>query len=202
MIPSPDGRKSIVVKPPRSNEFEFTHDVSVRVNGHEFETAIGSWVGAEVLWSPDSEAFFVTYSDGGAVGTFHLMVFYVGETGLRIVEPIPNGREVFAPHCFSPENPNVAGIRWVGDSSRLLLAIEVPPHSSCADMGTFRAFEIRLPDGGIVNRFDQLPAKKQFRQYMGAELRNADDSCFKKPGSCDPFGLNSKKINPFPTKYK
>lgn len=192
-IPSPDGKKAILVLPPRKPDSDEMHAVSVKVNGREFKTGIGLWVNAEVLWSPDSEAFFVTYSDGGNIGTYHVKVFYVAASGLRIVEPIPNGRKLFVPLCFDREYPNVAGIRWMGpNASRLLIAVEVPSHSSCASMGTFRAFEISLPDGRIVNRFGQIGAKKLFEDYLGSELRAADDSCVEKPQTCIPTGLKTR----------
>jgi len=192
-ITSPDGRKAIVVRPPRVSTSDETHDVRVRVNGREFKTQIGAWVNAEVLWAPDSKAFLVTYSDGGGIGTFHVKVFYPTATGLHISEPVPNGRRLFAPWCFGTEYPNVGGIRWMGkDSTRLLIAIEVPPHSSCASMGTFRAFEIRLPDGKVLNRFGQIEAKKLFASDMGNWLSDSDDACVLKPEDCIPTGLKKR----------
>ena len=194
VIPSPDGKKAIVVRPPLNAEAEETHAVTVKANGREYKTKIGAWVNAEAAWSPDSKVFFVTYNDGGNIGTYHLKVFYVGKDGLDEIEPIPNGRGLFAPTCFDPERPNVAGIRWLGsDSSRLLIAVQVPPHSSCASMGTFRAFEIDLPDGSILSRYDQISAKKRFGNDIGGELRLADDGCVQTPQTCVPSGLKLHK---------
>ena len=51
--------------------------------GRRYRTRIGEWVNAEAAWSPDSSAFFVTYSDGGLVGTYHVKVFYVTAAALR-----------------------------------------------------------------------------------------------------------------------
>lgn len=192
IIPSPDGNRAIVVQPPRSPESDETHTVTVRASGREYRTKIGAWVNAEADWAPDSKAFFVTYSDGGNVGTYHVKVIYVTKDGLHVIEPIANGRRLFVPTCFDPERPNVAAVTWVGhDSSRLLIAIQVPPHSSCASMGTFRAFEIALPGGNVVSRYGQIEAKKLFSNDMGIELRNADDACIQKPQTCVPSGLNS-----------
>jgi hypothetical protein len=189
-IPSPDGTKAIVIRAPKTKDSDETHLVVVNVNGKEFPTKIGAWVNAEALWSPDSRAFFVNYSDGGNIGTYHLKVFYVSKAGLRVVEPIPNGRRLFAPWCFSSEYPPVAGIRWMAkDSSRILLAVEVPPHSSCASMGTFRAYEIAASDGKVLRRFGQRETKEKFADALGHELKEADDSCVEKPESCVPTGL-------------
>lgn len=69
---------------------------------------------AEVKWSPDSKAFFLTYSDGGSVGSYHVKVVYVLEAGIRIVEPVKDGRPLFTPRCFGPEWPEIGGNQVVG----------------------------------------------------------------------------------------
>lgn len=195
-IPSPDGKKAIVVRPPQNPDADETHTVSVRVNGSQYGTEIGAWVNAEAAWSADSKAFFVTYSDGGNVGTYHVKIFYVESTGLRIVEPVPDGDKLFVPICDGQESPNVGAIKWVGnDASRLLIAVQVPPHSSCASMGTFRAFEIDVTDGSVLATYGQLQTKKLFRHALGADLLGAPDACIRKPLECVPPGLklpNSK----------
>jgi hypothetical protein len=133
-----------------------------------------------------------TYSDGGLVGTYHTKIFYLTASGLRIIEPIANGRTLFPPRCFSEEEyPNVGGVKWIGKgSSRLLIAVQVPPHSSCASMGTFKLFQINLPKGTVVSSYDQLAAKRLFSDALGEELRAADDNCTRAPKSFVPHGLS------------
>lgn len=129
---------------------EEAHSVAVRIDGHMYRTRIGAFVNAEVAWARDSNAFFVTYSDGGSVGAYHVRVDCATNRGLHVVEPVPNDRRLFAPRCFDPERPNVGAIGWAGDTSdQLAITVQVPPHSSCASMGTFKAFVIRLPSGAI-----------------------------------------------------
>jgi len=194
IIPSPDGKKAIIVRPPQRPDSDETHTVMVKANGREYRTSIGAWVNAEAVWSPDSKAFFITYSDGGNIGTYHLKVVYVNETGLHVIEPIPNGRKLFAPTCFDPERPNVAGIRWLGnDASRLLIAVQVPPHSSCASMGTFRGFEIALPGGAVLSRYGQIETKRSFGGDLGVELLGAEDDCIRSPDTCVPAGMKLHK---------
>jgi hypothetical protein len=193
-IPSPDGKRVISIQPAPTSDSDETHRVIVTAFGRQYRTEIGAWVNAEAAWSPDSKAFFVTYSGGGNVGTYHVKVVYVTDTGLRIVEPVPNGRRLFVPTCFDPELPNVAAIKWTRpDSSRLLIAVQVPPHSSCASMGTFRAFEIALPDGAVVSRYGQIRTKEVFGRDLGDELRTARDACIEKPETCVPPGLERRK---------
>jgi hypothetical protein len=155
--------------------------------GKRYSLPFGTYTSAEVLWSPDSLAFFVTYSDAGAVGTYHVLVYAIDDDGPHRSEPISNGRKLFRPDCLTPEHPNVGGIRWGKDSHTLVIGIEVPPHSSCVDMGTFKAYEISLPSGTVLKEYGQLEAKRRFASTLGVELRNADDECITKPRSCDPW---------------
>lgn len=189
-ISSPDGTKAILVQPPKIPDSDANHDVVVRAYGRKYQTNIGALVNAEVAWALDSSAFFVTYSDSGSVGTYHVKVFRVTASGLDVAEPIPDGRTLFAPRCADPEYPNVGAVRWEGRGSRrLLVAVEVPPHSSCVAMGTFRVFEIELPGGRVVNQRNQLMAKEVLRSDLGNELLNADDGCITRPDTCVPSGV-------------
>jgi hypothetical protein len=173
-ISSPDGSKAILVKPPRTPDADENHEVVVRAYGRDFETTIGALVNAELAWAPDSSAFFVTYSDGGNVGTCHVEVFRVTAAGLEVMEPIPEGRTLFVPRCADPESPNVGAVGWTERGSRrLLVAVESPPHSSCADMGTFRVFDIELPGGRVVNQWNQPVARKLLGRELGDRLLKA-----------------------------
>jgi hypothetical protein len=196
-IPSPDGRKAVVVRPPENPSSDETHTVLVRAGSHIYRTNLGALVNAEVAWAPDSKAFFVTYSDGGNVGTYHVRVVYVTDSGLRALEPLPNGRRLFKPMCFDPGNPNVGAIGWIGNGSdQLAIAVEVPPHSSCASMGTFKAYVIQLPTGKVVSVYGQVEAKRSFSNLIGSELRDADDTCVEKPQSCVLCGMKGGECGP------
>ena len=166
--------------------------LEVIASGNRRLGAVEIGVNAEVAWSLDSKAFFVTYSDGGNVGTYHVKVVYVTNAGLRVIEPVADGSILLRPKCFDQEIPNVGAIKWIGrDSSRLLIAVEVPPHSNCANLGTFRAFEIALSKGEVIESFSQMEAKKAFGGDLGQELTGADDKCFLRPFSCVPAGMDS-----------
>jgi hypothetical protein len=185
VIASPDGRKAILIGAPRKAGGEARHDVRVRVGQAEHPTEIGSWADAEAAWAPDSKAFFVTYSDAGDDGTFHVVVVQVGAGGLRVTEPVPDGRALFRPACAQPELLNVAAVGWPGrDASRLVVAVIVPPGSTCAGQRTFRAFELRQPGARVMARTDQLQAKREYGVLMGSELLQAPDACVTNPSTC------------------
>lgn len=184
-IPAPDGKKSIVVK-----TVEGLPAILVRAGGHFYYPSVPPLLNAEAAWAPDSKAFFVTYSDAGNVGRYHVLVVYVTDVGVHVIEPVPDGGSLFKPTCFDPEPPNVGAIGWLGSvSDRLAIAVEVPPHSSCASMGTFKVYEIQLPGGRVVSTYGQIAAKRAFSRLIGIELRNADDDCIRKPQTCIPCGM-------------
>jgi hypothetical protein len=185
-LPSPDGLSVLRAEKDDRIDCCWPYRVWLTRNGRNYALRFGTYVEAEVAWSPDSKAFFVTYSDGGAIGTFHVLVYRVDNNGVHKSEPISNRAKLFRPDCVTGDYPNVGAIQWGEDSSTLIIAVEVPPHSGCVDMGTFKAFEISLADGKHVKEYGQLEAKIVFAKTLGVELQNADDDCINKPKSCDP----------------
>jgi hypothetical protein len=126
---------------------------------------------------------------------FHLLVHYVDENGIRTIEPTKQVTRAFLSHprrCFESEDPNIGGIMWIDDSSKLLVAAETLPHSNCDGLGTFRAYDIKLPSGEILKSYGQLDAKKEFWNHLGQELRGADDDCVRNPKSCEIPQLHLK----------
>lgn len=107
----------------------------------------------DVAWSPDARALFVQWSDGGAVGGFHVRVFEV--EGDRVVErpTTAQAEEVFRrKHDCASRGINVFAVRWEG-SQRLLLTLEVYPTSDCGrELGVARSFVVRTRDGAILDR--------------------------------------------------
>ena len=182
-FPSPDGYKKIVLEW-KSGQPE----VFVREGGKQYSVPISPWPCPEFQWSPDSKAFFISYSDGGSVGNYKTLVVFPSAAGIRVVDPTFAVEKDFLTHypkCFDPETPNLGGVAWQGDAKRLLLAAQVLPHSNCDMMGTFSLYEIEVPSGRIIKKHGQLAAKKTFGGLLGSELRYADDGCFRNPGSCN-----------------
>jgi hypothetical protein len=140
----------------------------------------------ELLWAPDSRAFFLTLNDGGIVGGYDLSVVLRTGGRLRIVDLSKLVRRRFGHpgRCYDPEDPNVVGVGWLGSSHRLVVAAEILPHSNCDRMGTFRAYLVDPHKRRIVAAYKQAEAKRRFRLMIGPELRNADDQCERRPSAC------------------
>jgi hypothetical protein len=189
-LSSADGLKTIHAKKldaPEDNPWPFK--VWVSYNGKDYLVPAGGQVNAEIIWSPDSTAFSLTYSDGGAVGQYHVLIYKIEARGLRAFGPVPNGEKFFRTYCDPPQEPNVGAIRWGDESKSLFIAVEVPPHSSCASMGTFRVVEITIPEAKALRMYSQLEAKRLFAESLGDELNNADDEYVELLKSCIPPGV-------------
>ena len=195
---SPNHRRKITARPSTEGD---TTLFAVDENEREFAIDSDAWPCPEIGWSPTSDLFFVTYSDGGSVGTYHVSAYRFADANLMKIDPTPAVRRDFQrryPNCFSPEQPNIAGIAWSADATRLLVAAEVLPHANCDDMGTFALYAVAVPDGKIIDRIPQVIAKALLHDALGPELRGADDRCLLQPGSCGIPALHQqKKGKPF-----
>jgi hypothetical protein len=154
---------------------------------HAFPIEAASWSCPEISWSPASALFFVTYSDGGAVGTYHVAAYRISSGRMKKLDLTGAARRDFQkryPKCFSPEAPNIAGIAWSADSRQLLVAAQVLPHANCDDMGTFN-----------IERIPQPAARALLHGVIGPALRAADDACLSTVGSCWIPGLHQTRKN-------
>ncbi len=107
-----------------------------------------------VKWSPDSKAFYVMWSDGGAVGGYHVRAFLVGEDNV-VESPAPRAVAAnFAKHHYcKTRGNNLYAIRWENGSQQLLLRPEVYPTSDCAPQTAMSAeYLVKTVDGRIVEK--------------------------------------------------
>jgi len=156
--------------------------------------SISPGVGIEIGWSPDSLAFFVTTSNAGRNGWYGTFVFLLSGDTVTELDLSPSVLSEFGHpvKCGWPEDPNVVAVRWVVPSKRLLVAAEIIHHSVCDSFGTFRAFEVSLPDRAILKKYGQIEAKRLFHSDLGWELADAPDKCILQPKSCWVSGNHPK----------
>ena len=180
VVTSPDGRSRAVV---RDNGGGLTIQTSGAMGKLLFTTE--NSVSAELTWSPDSTAFFITGSDGGAVGDYHLLVVdrFRRRLAVKDVSDVIHAAFGHPVRCDVPEAPNVGGVKWL-PGHHVLVAAEVQPHSVCDSMGTFEAYELDPATMTIGRAYGQLEAKKLFGPDLGKELSAADDGCVRRPTSC------------------
>ena len=166
-IAAPDKRKFVVIK---------GVTMQVVMDGNPLSGIEDEGVGtlAELAWSPDSSAFFITESDGGLVGTWDTRVYLIEGNRVRRAYVSQEVAKRFKTtyKCREPEEPNIGGIRWIEGSQRLLLVAEVPPHSSCRDMGKIRGYIVRMPTGKITRELDEKTLVAQWGQWLGVRLKD------------------------------
>jgi hypothetical protein len=172
-LQSPDGKKAIVV-----NGFH----VRLLVNRKKWWTPFGSMHDAELGWAPDSTRLFVTWSESGELGPWHVEVYDVTEAGLREVEGVTRNaskdllqREHRAPipdwvtsdyrgmwdsldYC----EPDIVGSQWLNGSSEILVAAMAGPDSGCKYMGDFVVYRIEVSTGKILQSYTATEAHREF----------------------------------------
>jgi hypothetical protein len=135
---------------------------------------------AEVLWAPDSSAFFLTESEGGWVGQWLLTIYRITHDGLMLFEPskpaiadfrrrVKNGSTRYPDFCPEGE-PNVPGVAWLDGSKRLLLVVEWACHSPCDDMCRKLGYLVNPISGAILERFTEKEMKTRWKQVLGPRL--------------------------------
>ncbi|MGB7602979.1 MAG: hypothetical protein WBM24_21940, partial [Candidatus Sulfotelmatobacter sp.] len=145
--------------------------------------------GAEILWSPDSRWLAVTYTYCCSGFSPYLNVYEVSESGVRdlnVKHALARGFETGI-RCDgglpASQWALTAAVKWL-DSSHLLAAVQVPNVSVCDSMGVFELREISVPQLSILKTYDQLKAKRLFRNDLGGNLLDANDGCVQAPKSC------------------
>jgi hypothetical protein len=124
-----------------------------------------------MLWSPDQQAFALTYSDGGAVGAFHVRVYLMhGDTVTEVSKAIQPALDAFkARHYCKSRGNNVSAMKWVHDSKHLMLMTTVYPTGDCGpDSGHAEGYLVAIPDGKIERHL----TLEQLENYPGICLQN------------------------------
>jgi hypothetical protein len=174
---SPDGKKRIEV---------VGANVYLWVGGKEFETDINSVSkhDGELSWAPDSTKYFVTWTESGELGPWHMQVYGVDETGAhefpKVEEPARKDFErrvrqwPIDPDLNSPElrtfwngaqycEPyHVIGGRWMNGSKEILLSVLIPNVGTCRYMSEFNVYRVNSTTGAVLQRFTAKAAHRQF----------------------------------------
>lgn len=180
-LPSPDGR-SVAHAYFREIGKEYAYiDFSGAVGAHSYHFIVGP--NSELLWAPTSNAVAITFNDGGIVGGYDLYVVRFA-AGAELIDLSPLVRRAYGPSpCDKPETVNVGAVAWLSNG-HLLAAAEVPGHSACDFMSTFKTFEIDVDHLRVVASWRQLESRRRFEPQLGARLRSAWDECAADPSIC------------------
>jgi len=115
----------------------------------------------EVGWSPDSSQFFISYSDGGAVGSYHVYLYQVVGSSLEKSRVPKIVAERFKRnHWCNPRGNNLFFLDWTPDSKVAFLVGEVYPTGDCGkELGVFRGYAVRVRDGKILRILGEKPTE-------------------------------------------
>ncbi len=174
---SPDRLKTIQVDGPL---------VTLEIGGRSFETGINSESkhDAELGWAPDSTKFFVTWSESGELGPWHMQVYAADDSGIhefpkveetarkdyeQRVRKLPIDPEVNTPalkhfweiaeYC---EPYHVIGARWLNASREILLSVLIRNTGDCRYSSQFNVYRVNATTGEIVQRFTATEGHRRF----------------------------------------
>ena len=175
-LSSSDPNRRIVVSAPDTQNIAIVEGwrLNVGVRGKIRHPAQDVGIGslAELLWSPDSKAIVVTQSDGGAVGTWGVTVFVLKPRRVVVIDPSKEAVRRFKTRytCMEPEEPNIGAVAWSQGSKLLVLAAEVPPHSSCPEMGKVMGYVVAIPTGEVVRDMSPDALKMEWASWLGPRI--------------------------------
>jgi len=166
-IVAPDGKISIK-----------TGDNGLSVIGQKSTTHLDDVIGnppvTEILWSPNSKSFVVNESDGGLIGTWTAYLYTLDLNDKPVpyhLEQLMHSAIVRIPKCDLKESTNLGAAAWLNDSKELLLVAEVPPHSSCKNMGSIVGFRISLQSRKIVEQLSESALRKKWPGTLGCRFK-------------------------------
>jgi len=172
-LASPDKTKILIV-----NGFR----VRLLANGRRIWTPFGNMHDGEVAWSPDSKRLFITWSESGELGPWHVQVYEVNENGLTELKNITKEaredilrREHKAPipKWVTPEyrgtwnyisycEPDMIGSQWLNGSKEILIAARAGPDSGCRYMADILVYRLDAETGKILQTYKAHEAHRIF----------------------------------------
>jgi hypothetical protein len=158
---------------------------------YKFRVTVGKtvfaefWLGdlsanIEIGWSPDSSQFFISYSDGGAIGKYHVHLFRVTQGALSESRvPIAIAERFKAKHWCESRGNNLFFLDWTPDSKIGFFVAEVFPTGDCGDeTGAYRGYAVRMEDGEVLRVFGEKQTysiEKKCRASAGLVLPPASN---------------------------
>jgi hypothetical protein len=193
-IPAPDKRIEAQVRPDGGKD-EGMPEVRIYRDGILVGKPITVFAHPELLWAPDSKAFTITSTGGGLVGNWQTTVYQVGSDTITPVNASALVRRDLSrnyPPCFAYRNNpqpcttseikrmrqtldwiNVAAIKWIDESQRLLVVAQVPCSSGYGkNMCEYVGYEIAVPSGRILGRYRATEFQKRFGRFCGSWPHN------------------------------
>jgi hypothetical protein len=134
------------------------------------------WSWAEIGWAPDSRTFFISHSVGYTTG-YRVDVWRIeGERARRLANLNHVVQRDFERRhiCYDPDyktgnDPNIAGLKWIGNSDELLVVAEVPNVGICKQH-YFAGYLVSAASGRIIERFNPQALLRGWPSVLGENL--------------------------------
>jgi len=156
---SPDRSKSVRLwsspkgaEPEQGRFYASIYDATKRLRTLELkELSAGTFV----KWAPDSNAFYIMWSNGGAIGWYQVRAFTVSNDGVIESTAPKNVAADFAQHhSCKARGENMFAVQWREGSKQLLLQPEVYPTSDCGKQAGFTSgYLVDTASGEIKQRY-------------------------------------------------
>lgn len=130
---------------------------------------------AEFAWAPDSRGFFITAGTGYTTG-YEVRLYRIAEGKIISIGGVNKTVRLDFEHrhrCFGygiGNDPNIAGLKWLKGSERILLTAEVPPLGICREADYFGGYEISTSSGRILRRLSPEELAAGWSQVLGQRL--------------------------------
>lgn len=126
----------------------------------------------EMSWAKDSKSFAINYSDGSYVGSWNVDYYVIKPNNhLKRIDITGKAKTLskeFA-QCDEPEELNFALLTWLQPQEAILVA-EVPPHSTCKNMGALQGFRMNLSKVEILEVYDEETLREKWNDVLGKRL--------------------------------
>jgi len=108
-----------------------------------------------VVWSDDKKSVAITWSDGGAIGNFHVRVFHIEGSSVTEWPAVKQAFDTFkAQHWCKTRGDNIQAYQWLPNSQGLVLVLSVYPTSDCGkDLGHTEAYVVDASTGNIQQKW-------------------------------------------------
>jgi len=181
------GRHLLFYSPDHQKLIEVVgENVTLLIGGKKFETDIDNVTkhDAELGWAPDSTKFFITWTESGELGPWHLQVYGVDDSGVHEFENVatPASKDFeqrvrqwpIEPEFDTPEGRAywdakeycepyyVIGGRWLNGSQEILLSVLIRNTGDCRYMSEFNVYRVNAATGKVLQRFSAVEGHRQF----------------------------------------
>ena len=175
-IAAGEKRSLILYDPSGKREVKINYtDLAAKMPGGAEQSFQLYWL-AELDWAPDGNAFFMTESDGGPLGTWFVKSYSFDAD--RVVEAdvsSPATRQFMKNNSCPdarPVVPNAMGITWLNGSKDVLLAVRVPFDVHTCGGNSVVGYRVNARSGAVEEELTFAELQRKWGRLFGRGFRD------------------------------